>query len=1023
MLTMATRKVARGFRVSAVLFTAAVVGGALPGFGTGYWRGGDGSYNDNLMWAFDTIPAAKESAYFTHGTRFDPPDERTSRVQLPADGVFLNQVLLGEPDEEWAGESGVKDTCAVTFVGPSALYLQTLQYSGASAGRDMTFEDVDIVFTNHLEKTGSDGGFRGYGLMRFKNSSFWMPESSHYFRVYEKANLVLDDSHLDLYSFSYGADSRLNLKSGSLTFTRRTTALDGTNIVVRNALVRNSGGVGCLTKEWLPASTGGVFQVNGKDLSNAFAPYLEGGEAIALRGTLMATNSYQYRAIVKITNSCSFYGRGALIAGQLNFSTGTSVDFDLANVAIDYRISAPADAPLPVVRMLHGGRFSAFETMPASTRAFDLTVPIRLYGHWTLDPIDIYTGTPRPLKLSNYWWFCNRSGIEYARGVVQEAFGVVPVRFRRYVLGDGATVVGLGSGVPSVRRIHDLKLGAGATLSVGTYDMYLQVAGDVDVAPTATITNRIRTSGISADQVRPVFASLADEPPSGNFVVADSLAGGSLKWVGGSAYYSTGNASYTTNNNSYWCGLASGNWSDVGNWGRAYKPDAGNGATFTGEYRTIVTNDVDNCKALHLSYLNNAAPYIIRGKPLTLTRADVGPASAAVMSSGEFPFVVECKLISGAASGDLGTTVMNANGLIALKGGFSASARFVPSGTTVIGGDCTCAQLVITNSSKQLLIGDYRTIIPNPEYKRYYQNYTELTVAKGGRLTVSAQQEANSCTGSLWIAAGGEARVSGVWEWNDYSAEHQVDGVLDLDATVCGNASQGYYGSGLLKVKTTDGSGGASLDFGEGLVLAPSSSAWGTMPLRFHDRATISNATDWTYAVASGLVAGSPGAWLVVDGAGTTTIDASIVGVACNLEKRGSGTLRLAGDAPGLAARGCALVLRDGVFAFERPLRAFDFEASPGATLAFAVADGAVVGLFVDGDVDLEGVRLQPADAAAADAVAGRTFHPFVTVARDSVLTGTPVLPAGYAMKVVRNADDTTSLCVRKRLGVILIVK
>ena len=181
---------------------------------TYYWKGGgaagEGDWSDPSQWS--VAPTADSVVYFAHGMGYMPAGERPSVVNVLG-SVYVNRILLQEYNAGWAGELGSQDTCPVTFKGPGALYLSEKNQSGSANGRDMHFENIDVVMTNHLDLAGDAASFTLCGHSRWKDSSFRSTAST--FNMASGADVVLDNVTFDFKRLTMANDVRLLCKSGT----------------------------------------------------------------------------------------------------------------------------------------------------------------------------------------------------------------------------------------------------------------------------------------------------------------------------------------------------------------------------------------------------------------------------------------------------------------------------------------------------------------------------------------------------------------------------------------------------------------------------------------------------------------------------------------------------------------------------------------------------------------------------------------------------------------------------------------
>lgn len=1003
--------------------------GAAYSASTCYWKGGDGEWADASKWSVS--PTASQDVYFAHGGGFSPSGERASVVTVSG-SVYMRRLLLDEFQGSWSGEIGSWDTCPVTFVGPGTLCISDRPYSGGSSnGRDVHFKDIAVVMTNHLDASGDVSyiAFRGHTL--WKNSSFSTTAASLY--LMNGADFVLDNVDFDFKRLYMQSDIRLLFKSGTFKYitTASGTSFSCPNVDIRDGAIKSLGGVTCTAKEWLPSGTNGLLFIDSGDGAMNLEPTLAKGDKVRLRGTFMSTNSVSSCIRASFTNDCTVYGRGALLTGFVNVRPGVKVDFDLGEIVLARRFWYNNVTPdvAAELNFRNGTLFGCWSARNDATTASYVKTDIlaNFYGDLVMDAWDRRRDIATTFSMRNGTTRCynmqERSGIVFKRGTVEGAYLRKPVRFARYVLGEGVTVKELdyGASTPTDLRTHYLKIGANASWSALSYGQVLDANGEVEIDPSATITVPLNPS-ITDDTVEPVFVSLLDEKPDCTFQYTNQKAGFEVKWVGGCGYYTSGNRTYGVSNGR-WTGSSSGYWSESANWGNGTMPSqSGITASLFGQTNTLITNDLEKAYAYSIYADIKSAPFIIRGNPVVVSSVNCAPneSGASVMSVAEYPFIMEAQLV--ATGNRLGLTHKHGSrGGIALKGGFAfdpvaqpTPGQLVPSGFITLGGTSVCGDLKM-----ELAITPY-VIAYRAHLDRDYSRRSELTIMKGGSLTVQNQTTVNATTASLWIARGGQMKVSGTWNWDDVPNEHQVDGILDLDATVGGNATQGYFGSGTLKVKTTDGSAGASMRLGEGLILAPSSANWGSMPIDMPSDLVISNAADWTYGVAGGLEVSGPGHRLTVDCAGTTTFATAITGYAFDICKRGPGALVLDEVADGLA-RG-TLDIQGGRVVFRKPQSIERFAFGSGATIAVGSSNGQVASLTVRDDVDLDGLTLTTADSGTAELMR-QDFVTILSVPWGFELSGEPTFAGDAKWRVRQNADGSTALQAKVLGGFMMIVR
>lgn len=835
-------------------------------------------------------------------------------------------------------------------------------------------------------------------------------------------------------------DVRLLFKSGTFDYV---TTGSGTSFASPNALVRD-GRISCLStatctaKEWFPAGTNGLLLICGNDGDENLVPKLAKGDHVCLRGTFMTTNHVANCIRASFTNDCVVYGRGTLDTGFVYLRPGAKVSFDLDTFVLARRFAevGAAIADTPTELSFRNGTTIGYRAAANDSANYiheKSYIVANFYGNLTLDAWDRQRNAASTFRMYGSGRRCynlmERSSVTFKRGQVDACYVRKPVRFARYEVGENASVQEMDSGfsTPTDLRTHDLKIGANATWKAYGPGMVLDANGDVDIDPSATIEVPMPTNPENA--VSPVYLSILGEKPSCTVTCTGMKDGYVLQWVGGCAYYSKPGEIAYTQDETFWTGATSGSWGDPTNWG-AGKIPRDRTTYFSCASHTVITNDQADTLLFRLrvasgtkdSDRNKAAPFIIRGNPIKVSATDEG-ANSGVRTDSVFPFICEAPIVAtGSKLGLLtdcggGGNNNQPRGQVVLKGGVtfaSGGGCLVPSGFITLGGTSVCGDLKMAES----LITYYNAYRSSND--RDYTRRTELTILKGGSLTVQNQTTVNSATSSLWIAKGGQVKVCGAWNWETAENEHQVNGLLDLDATVGGSATQGYFGTGVLKVKVTDGTAGAKMRLGEGLTLAPATANWGTMPIDMTSDLTISNATDWTYGVAGGLEVSGPGHKLTVDGVGTTTFATAISGYDFDICKKGEGALVLDEAANGLA-RG-TLDLQAGTVAFKKPQGIGRFAFKPGATIALGSSNGTLASLTVTDDVDLDGLTLKAADDAAEELMR-KDWTTVLTVPWGFTLSGAPTVGYDVKLRARANADGSMSLQAKLKNGLMLIFR
>jgi hypothetical protein len=614
-------------------------------------------------------------------------------------------------------------------------------------------------------------------------------------------------------------------------------------------------------------------------------------------------------------------------------------------------------------------------------------------------------------------------------GIYNSAFDELPRRFEAYEIGEEMEVNQRNSdySVSSALRVRDFKMAAGSSYKSGQQNQEIEAIGEVSIDPSAKI---VHTSyNTSNNGCWPAFRSLEPEPPTANLSLSSMPDGYSLRWVGGSAFYANDVDITASFSESYGYWLDGGpdcNFSTSGNWGRKtlYKTGTVN-MSLSGKRHTVVTNDVDDVAVKSLIFgmqqdgYAGSAPFIVRGNPIAVTSADI-PASVdwrnkpspypAVFTASSFPQTMETRIDSAQSVMCVAAASSSERrGILYFKGGIKApQARFVPMGTIVLGGDVEIKDL---NPADAIGTGS-NTRQSSPYGRRLW---TEIMLKPGCDVTVSEQTSVNNADVMLSIMTNATMTVNGAWIWNETNTEHVIKGELVLNGTVGGDAIQGFFGKGVLRVNTTDGTAGGRLRIGEGLTLAPTDSLWGSMPLEITDTATVSNELAcWTYS-ADSLAVLRPGHTLTFAGDGDTVLAAPVVGSDVVLRKEGSGALIMAAESDGLS--NSTVEITDGVFGSSSAQSFGALRMFRGTKLRVDFTSGSSTCIAVAGDVCLDGVEIRSS---------GEDFDGWKDVLRvspGSDISGYPVAGGRLRIKYASLSDGSTVLRAKLKRGLSIIVK
>ena len=490
----------------------------------------------------------------------------------------------------------------------------------------------------------------------------------------------------------------------------------------------------------------------------------------------------------------------------------------------------------------------------------------------------------------------------------------------------------------------------------------------------------------------------------------------------------------TTTSSSEWCGGADGNLSTPANWSKGVAPNLVN-KTATISFYTLqgdVTNDVDN---LWVNKINNDGikpnfPVRLSGKPVRLTGAgSLRSSSAAVYWQSNYPFIFDCDVISTsttyfnvlAGNDSPGTCTY-----VAFLKKLEVPCTLDVAGHVLIGGEATVNDIWLDGS------GSARPSL--------------VEVMRGASLTVTNQTSDTSRDGypnrGYRVNEGGTmAFTGGTGLHGNLATEHSVNGTLSIGIPLSADAKMGFYGKGRLNISSVrSGATAATVEIGERLRVYPAS--WttvtedgeGPLTLSLRTRATLGATGDWTYGVAPGVTTATTAAEraLVVanfetltvdtqspdDGLGYTVTFADPVSAPNGfLVKKGAGKLVLASEDNDLATAG--VTVEGGSLELKASQTLGSLAAKSGATLSFEARDGLAT-LDVVGDVSLDGATIALSDAAQE--LAG-SWTAVLTTRPGARISGAPAAADGVRVKLVTNADGSQSVCVKKRGGLLLILR
>lgn len=1004
-----------------------------------YVNGTSGSWDDGANYTGGKAPGAADMFWY-NARRFSPSGNRPVTLSLDGKTHYLYRFYMDMD----GGTAASVDPSPLTILGPGTLniHAESGLYHQLSYGREVVFDHIDFVVTNHLDATTKGGGLMPSGKITVKGGRVEAVDNGSYISVSgDHGTLVLEDgADVTTRQFYMSPGSTVSVKDSLLAFAGYNgndpdVVTSNLRIGANSSFLSLNTTARYFTKGIIPSETNTLAVVNFHGYS-AVQPPLEEGAFLPWRGTLVVTNSAASTSDTSpqtvFTNSVSIYGRGRLMACSLRFASEKISEVDLSRIDIGDNIRSYVYTNNATVNFrdtaigLFNGNIGATSPGWAAHNIY-----LCFHGRTTFDfanPGDSAASVTRT-DSQDCILFKDRSELKVTgAGVYNAAWSEMPRRFEMFDIGEDMTVNQRNSdySVSASLRTRDFRMGPNSTYTSGQHNQEIEALGDVEIDPTAKIVHTPYNT--SNNSCWSAFRSLAETPPTTNLTLTAMPDGYSLRWVGGSAFYANDVdiTSGFTESYGYWLdGGPDCYFSTADNWGRKtlYKSGTIN-MTLSGKRHTVVTNDVDDVAVKTLIFgvghdgYAGSAPFIVRGNPITVTSTNVLSIGAngkfstlpAVFTASAFPHVMEARIDSVQDVMSVATAVESERrGALYFKGGINApESRFVPMGSIVLGGEVTVRDFNPTNS-----IGSgTNTRFRSPYGKR---NWTEVMLKPGCEMTVSAQTSVNHTDVMLAIMSNATMTVNGPWVWNETNTEHVVRGTLALNGTVGGDAVQGFFGRGTLQVKTTDGSAGGALRIGEGLTLVPTAADWGTLPLEVADTASVSNDLDvWTYAAAD-LAVLRPGRTLVFTGSGDTVIDAPVSAHDIVLRKEGTGALVLAAESDGLADS--AVEIAEGSLGCTAPqsFKALRMAAGTRLVVDFSTDGGALVD--VAGDVDIEGVKIVASGEDCAE------WKEVLRVPAGSRITGTPVIGDRLRVKSETAADGSTVLKARLLRGLMMLVK
>lgn len=507
-------------RVVALLASAIALGVSAD---SKYWKGGDGDWTSAASWRSDSLPGPTDLAYFTHGTKFIPAEEKPSAAML-GQNVYLGRLYVSEGSG--AGiEPTIPDTCRVLLTGLGSLYLQDAT-SQVSVGRELTFDHLNVVFTAHSGQSSGNARLSANGYVTFNGGSLSMLDTSSCTLAVDANGMltVRDGAKIDVARTIFTETGRLRLLDGTCRFgSSSANAFVATNVVVERAFVETGTGNQVNTMAFVPTEPDGVLAVQAVGY-HTLEPTVFPAEPMPWRGTVMVTNftaGGSTSSQVNFKDDMAFYGRGRLYVSELLLSPDKTLDLDLSEIFVGKALRTPNNSG--AIYRLHDLCFRSIDLSTKQERkAWTVNdAPfLNFSGVTGIDVKDCRTGDRYALNIPGY--FAERSSLEAmggdsgTNGTVTLQFRQLPTRFASATVREGTVlaVSSKDSETPLVpTRVVDLTLEADAQLKPGESREYVEALGTVNLDATAQIPapypagiDKARPEDVTT--IIPVFCSL-----------------------------------------------------------------------------------------------------------------------------------------------------------------------------------------------------------------------------------------------------------------------------------------------------------------------------------------------------------------------------------------------------------------------------------------------------------------------------------------------------------------------------------
>lgn len=950
-----------------------------------YYQGPDGgNWGEPANWSGKALPGTGDIAEFA----------QTEAISVNVDGDYaVLQVIVG--DHASVAE---KRTGGVTFTGNGKV-TQTSSILNVASNANMivdgpTFSGVRVVVRAGAALTVKAGGFDLSSDLTVGADSGDSDFSIDGGLVSAKELIVNNASAFEM----TGGELRLD-SSPSASSVAAVSITGGSLCVGRNATKAFT----ISDIRFLPAGSSAILSAEG-NRKIGFNYLIPGGGLAKVGGTLVADNVAD--TAVSFSNAdandapIAVGGRGTVRANTLNISGTQRTDFSLENLTLGSSLYPAASALTTRADFLGGVNFGAFGNWSSGGR----TATINLHGDVVVDTDDPADDSKSyDVVFENVFPQPGMTLLVKGKGSVTLSLRAAsPVRLDGLTVAENATL-SLSSGAVVTKG---LEMGAGATLNLSIPNgNVIETTVAPQVAATAQIVVTMPAEPVAKTRYPILVSATGDGVSDIPVSVANPISGWTVARTAGCIYLTDGQDVEATQATCEWRGGTSGNWNDGANWTGSTAPVVkGDSACFSGSANTVVTNDVLGLPLLAQMRFLAGGPYVIEGNPISLSSTKQAADTAAIRHEGALPLVVKADITSTSAT-YFGVDAVK-DTYVELAGKTTVNNYFAPFGDVRVSGDLTCKSLYLYINKSQI-------------------RSTQLTVQKGGAITVSEQLGYNSGTRIMskdvpfYIEQGCSiAFTGGEAFWQDVNIRHSILGLLDLRAPLgLNNATLTLLGSGrvnVASVNTYAGSTASQVIIGDGLHLCPAS--WETegaaglaVPLVVDTSATLLATNDWVYGVAEGVVpvtAAADRALRIVSPLATLTVDTEdpdrsdvahtvtfadpVIGNG-RLVKKGVGTLVLDSSENAIA---------NGVEVCGGALR-----VSKAQTFSSLVVKNAELDLVAGEVVHVS----READLAAATLSIqgfqeGSSWQTILTVGPDAKVTGLPQVLSGIKVRWVGNA-------------------